>query len=473
MRPILRIAPALVVASVVAWTTTAAAPAAISPQLVVSAPELDLTGFSLAMNPSGTRSAVVQTGRRGARTQLLTRLGRGRSFGASQRLDDVRMRPGNGGFVLIKQPRASVSPDGSAVAAWLVTTVARRDGQPRYRLRFAIAPDGERFGRAHTLLSSARSQVELTGLLAGRRGLVVISWKRGQRVFVAVRRGARGFGAHQPIASDSDYGAPPTLALSPGGSVVIGWSPVAQPAAQAAILRAGALRFGPAQTVSAPGEPAYLARAVAGPGGAGVAWSLSGPFGLPARGTLRFARLGAGAGFAPPVTLADVHADGGPQVALPKLGVFTAWRHYTSVTEPGDNDMFSASRVAAAASWVGGAAPRRLSEPPALAHRPAVAALADRALIAWQQEPGSDVASPVHLAVAGADGWQPTQTIAADPSALGSGLKVTRMYDDERYSELDPALVAGSASALLAWTTREATSAESSHGQLRVVTYTP
>ena len=153
--------------------------------------------------------------------------------------------------------------------------------------------------------------------------------------------------------------------------------------------------------------------------------------------------------------------------------MLTAWRHYTTVTEPGDNDSFSASRIAAAASWLGGAAPRRLTEPPALAHRPAVAALSDRALIAWRQAPGGDAGSPVYLAVAGADGWQPTQTIAPDPAALGTGLKVTRMYDDEGDGTINPALAAGGRSALVAWITRVPRTSDSSHGQLRVATYTP
>jgi len=473
MRPLLRIAPVLALASAVAWTTTATAPAAISPQRVVSASDLDLSGFALAMNPSGARSAVVQTGTRGSRTQLLTRLGRGRSFGSSQRLDDVRSRPGNGGFVLITSPRVSVAPDGGAVAAWLITTVARRDAQPSYRVRVAIAPDGERFGRARTLLSSSRSRVELTGLIAGRRGLAVVSWRRGPWTLVAVRRGSKGFGAHQRVAGSTDYGSPVTLALSPGGSVVAGWSTADAPTAQAAVLRAGGRRFGAARTVSAPGEAARFGRAVAGPGGAGVAWSVATRFGDAANRALRFARLSSATGFAAPVTLADVDASGGPQVALPRLGVLTAWRHYSTETEPGDNDSLSASRIAAAASWAGGAAPRRLSEPPALARRPAVAALSDRALIAWQQAPGSDEGSPLYLAVAGAGGWQPTQTISPDPSAQGSGLTGTQLYDDEAYSSLDPAIVAGSRSALLGWMTREATSSQSSRGQLRVVTYTP
>ncbi len=473
MRPLVAIAPALALASAVAWTTTAAAPAAISPQRVVSASDLDLSGFALAMNPSGTRSAVVQTGTRGSRTQLLTRLGRGRSFGSSQRLDDVRTRPGNGGFTLITSPRVSVAPDGGAVAAWLITTVARRDAQPYYRVRVALAADGQRFGRAHTLVSASQGRVELTGLVAGRRGLAVVSWRRGERTLAAVRRGSTGFGEHQTIAGSTDYGSPVALALSPGGAVVAGWSSVTAPTAQAAVLRVDGRRFGSSRIVSAPGESARFGRAVAGPGGAGVAWSLATRFGDRANGTLRFARLRDAGGFATPVTLAGVGADGAPHVALPKLGVLTAWRHYTTVTEPGDNDSLSDSRIAAAASWVAGATPQRLTEPPALARRPVVAALADRALIAWQQAPGSDAGSPLFLAVATAGGWQPTATISPDPSELGSGLRVTRLYDDEGYGAVDPALAAGARSALVGWITRVPRTSETSHGELRVATYTP
>ena len=310
MRPLLHVAPALALAAIVACTAPAAAPAAISPQRAVSGSELDLSDFSIAINPAGARSAVVLTGARGSRTQVLTRLGRGRSFGPSQRLDDAAHASRQRRLRAVNAPKVSVAPDGGAVAAWLITTVPRPDAQPSYRVRVAIAPDGARFGRAHTLVSATTGRVELTGLIAGRRGLAVVSWRRGERTLAAVRRGSKGFGSHQAIAGGTDYGSPVTLALSPGGAVVAGWSSVQAPTAQAAILRAGGRRFGTARTVSAPGESARFGRAVAGPGGAGVAWSLATRFGDPANGTLRFARLRSADGFAAPVTLAGAGADG-------------------------------------------------------------------------------------------------------------------------------------------------------------------
>lgn len=467
---------ALTLALACGWAPTASQ-ATVSAPRIATASALDVEGFAIAMNPSGDRSAVVAEGvvrgTRGRRTQLVARFGRVRSLARGRTLENLRPGSGAGASVGISAPQVAVAPDGGAVAGWIVTTVTRRDGQPSYRLRVATAPDGRSFGRPRTLLTSARSQLELTAIVAGRGGLAVLGWRRGNRVEVAVRRNGR-FARPQRLSASSAYGVPPSLASAPGGAVVAAWSPAEGSAARAAVLPARARRFNRALSLSAPGEPANHARAAGGPGGAGVAWTVASPIGSPARGTLRFARLRTAAGtFAAPVTLADADASGGPHVAIPRVGIATAWRHLTIVSEAGDNDYIRTSRLAAAASWLNRAAPRRLSEPPALAARPALAALGDRALIAWEQTPAYNLGTPIRVAVAGPDGWLPTETIAPQGPPQGPASRVSGIDDDERPSATDLRVAAGRRSALLAWITYVPAPDGNPLGRVHVASYAP
>ncbi|CAN5160172.1 hypothetical protein BH20ACT16_BH20ACT16_02390 [soil metagenome] len=331
----------LAIAAVVAGTGASAAPAAVSPSTTVSFGGLAVEHFGIAMNPSGERSAVafegLVRGSRGRRTQLFARLGRGRSFGRRQQLDDVRSGPGVRAQGTISDVRVAVSPEGVAVAGWIVTTVAKRDGPVRRQVRIATAPAGKRFGRPQTVLvGSTNGTLYLAGLVVGDRGLTALCLERGNRVEVLVRRrvGAR-FAPRQQIGGDTPFEAPPSLALAPDGKILAAWTSQRDATAKGSVLRKGGLRFGPARTVSPPGEPTAYARAVAGPGGAGVSWRHSASPSTP----VRFARLRtADRTFTAPVTLADVPISGAPQVALPRLGFATAWRNYEVVTESGDND---------------------------------------------------------------------------------------------------------------------------------------
>ena len=104
--------------------------------------------------------------------------------------------------------------------------------------------------------------------------------------------------------------------------------------------------------MSAAGEPASYAGAVAGPGGAGVAWTMASVQNMPApvAGQVRFARLQAGA-FSAPVTLAEGAISGAGQLALPRGGAATTWRQYVDKTEPGDSDYFVNSQRSRSPRW--------------------------------------------------------------------------------------------------------------------------
>ena len=473
MNSSLRVGSALALAAGLGCATASSTQATVSGSKVVSGSGFGVQDFALAMNPAGERSAVTLVGPRGTRVQALTRLGSGDSLRSGLRLDDLRARNGSGGYVQISDPVTAVAPDGAAIAAWIVTSVERRDARPSYRLRVSTASSSGSFGRARTLLSSSSSQLSLTGAVAGRRGRAVLSWLRGSRVEVAVRSGSR-FGSPQVIGSSSDFDGPPQLAMSAGGTAVAAWSPTVGSAAMASVLRPAGRRFGTARRVSAPGEHTAYARAVAGPGGAGVAWTVDAPSAAPAAGVLRFARMRTAAGvFAAPVTLTSVDTDGAPHLALPRLGVLAAWRQFTTHTEPGDTDSITASRLEASSSWLDGAAPRRLSEPPALALRPVLAALGDRALVAWLEAPEYNVGTPVRLAVATAGGWQPTVTLPLDDPLQGPPSRTFGIDAGERRSALDLAIAAGGRSALLAWVTNISSADGRAAGRLRIAAYRP
>jgi len=467
----LRVVPALTLVAALGCAAAAPAQATVSPSSLVSAADFRVDDFSIAMNPAGERSAVTLVGERGTRLQVLARLGRGDSLRPGRRLEDLRARSGSGGYARFSDPVTAVAPDGAAIAAWIVTTVASRDGQPSYRLRVSTASPNGSFGSPRTLMSSRSSQLTLTGAVAHRGRRAVLSWLRGNRVEVAVRSGSR-FGTPRTIGSSRDYDGPPQLAISAGGTAVAAWSPTQGSAAMASVLRPTGRRFGVARSVSAPGERTAYARAVAGPGGTGVAWTVEAPSAIPAAGVLRFARMRTAAGtFAAPATLASLDTDGAPHVALPRLGVTTAWRQFTTHTEPGDTDSITASRLDGASSWLGGAAPKRLSEPRSLALRPVLAALGDRALVAWLEAPEFNVGTPVRLAVATAGGWQPTVTLPLDEPREGPPSRTFGIDAGERRSARDLAIAAGGRGALLGWVTSRQASDGSVSARLRIAAY--
>jgi hypothetical protein len=452
-----QVAPALTAATIIGLVGATAAPAAVSPPTWVSGIELDAAEFAVAMNPSGDRSALAYAGpvsrSRAGRTMLFAQLGHGRRFSSSQRLEDLRRGAGLRAQVRLSAVKVSVAGDGSAVAVWVVMTATRRFEHFRYRLRVARAPTGKRFERPRTALSATRP-FELTGLVAGRDGLAVVGLRRDERMQVVVARQGAAIAAPQDLGPSTVYAAPPSLAVAPGGSVLAAWSPTSASTAQAALLAPRGRRFGAARAVSAAGEAASYAGAVAGPGGVGVAWTTYSVKDIPwpVGGHVRFARLNSSAGdFAAPVTLADVTISGAAQVALPRGGATTTWRQYIDKTVPGDSDFFINSQLFAHAPLTGDTASRALSQLPAIAFRPVIGALGDRALIAWREAPVSTIGSRLRLAVAGPHGWEPTVTFANGGRDIQTTPE-TGIAEDERPAAGELTIATGVSSALLAWT---------------------
>ena len=460
------------------------APAAVSVSTWVSGSELDVAQFAVAMDPSGDRSALAYAGTvprsRGGRVMLVAQLGHGRRFWSSQRLDTLRRDTGVRAPVLLSAVKVSVAGDGSAVAVWVIMAT-RRSGHARYRLRVARAPAGLRFERPRTLLSTRR-HVELTGLVAERDGLAVVALRRDERVQVIVARPGAARPAPQDLGSSTVYVAPPSLVPIRGGGVLAAWSPTSASAARAALLAPRGRRFRAARAVSAAGEVARYAAAVAGPGGAGVAWTIrpSVPgepqqsYPWPVAGRVRFARLNSPTGhFSAPVTLADVTISGAGQVALPRGGAATTWRQYIEKTVSGDSDFLINSQLFAHAPFTGNTAARALSQLPAIAFRPVIGALGDRALIAWREVAMRTIGSRLRLAVAGPHGWAPTITFANARRDIIQTTPETGIAEDEYPAAGGLTIAAGASSALLAWTTLARQADGDRLHRVRVASYRP
>lgn len=408
-----------------------AAPAhadSLSSGRVVTPAGADVCDFHLATSPVGGRVALLYTtaeqGCGGSDVQLAARLGLGRNLGPVRALENPKLHA-RGTELGIFSADVAVSPDGSAVAAW----VARGRERDYDQLRVAVAPPGRGFRPARTLARRRTRkghvpEIAVAGVVAGSHGRAVVGWTAGPNGGTSLRAAVRArggrFGAPQTL---SRTGRSPheatqaSLAISPAGSVVVAWSTApARPAtAAAAVLRAGHRRFGATRLISSGGGVDTV-RAFAGPGGAAVTWSENRRIaGVPLR--LRLARLRGSGTLAAAQTVVEL--DPGPQAleidglqaAFPRRGPAAAWQVFRDISEAGDGRKDMTSIVAASPAAGSPTAARRLSDPAALTGLPTIGALTDRTLLAWPEHIGG--AWHLRLAVKPADGpWQPTRTLA-------------------------------------------------------------
>ena len=153
-----------------------------------------------------------------------------------------------------------MSPDGSAVAAW----VARGREREHDQLRVAIAPPGRGFRRARTVARRRTHrgyvpEIAVAGVVAGAHGRAVVGWTAGPNgstsLQVAVRAPGGRFAAPQTLTRSGrgpHTAAQASFAISPAEpSSRPGPRRRARPAtAAAAVLRAGHRRFGATRLIS-------------------------------------------------------------------------------------------------------------------------------------------------------------------------------------------------------------------------------
>jgi len=177
------------------------------------------------------------------------------------------------------QPRLSVAPDGTAVAAW-----AWHDSSG-WRVQAAVRKPGEAFGPAQTLSEPTPQARPWVTVAAGEGGRAAITWYVDgddhtlRTDLVAATAGRDGtFGT--PTRLDGDWGFyRVSLAVAPDGRALAAWIPTAWSLNQRVPLRvsdaAAGEAFGKARTLASGrgyvdgGDPVT---ALAPDGGAVVAW---------------------------------------------------------------------------------------------------------------------------------------------------------------------------------------------------------
>jgi hypothetical protein len=233
------------------------------------------------------------------------------------------------------QPRLAVGPDGTAAALWSESGPGRD-----VRIRVAIAAPGHGFGRARTI-DQRKNLFFPIAVAVQPGGRVVAIWPRSSgRLSYALGSRKHGFGAAREVTAVGSI-APQSVAVDPrDGTVLVayptplGLRPPVNSQAGVRTLTATAPAFSEPTVLSATGIIGEaVPAAVAGPGGSGVAFRLSG---LP--GSVRFARRAADGSFAASQQIA-VAAPGtfavDVGVALPTDGAaVAAWSLDTDGYEP-------------------------------------------------------------------------------------------------------------------------------------------
>ncbi|HWH10801.1 MAG TPA: hypothetical protein VG165_06705 [Solirubrobacteraceae bacterium] len=397
-------------------TTRSILTLAVATSLAASSPALAAAGLSTARTISGTGSAeqpqvavgaagrtLAVWNRQGGRFdlpkgQIDARLGQtGGSWGATQTLSTS----GSG-------PLAAVGSDSVAAVAW-ATLGAKRSNT----IYVSIARAGHSFGRA-VRVTSGVGVGGPTGLEVQPDGRVVVVWVRGiptpaaqpyrENVdFGLIAPGAQTL--HTGLAGIAGRGSP-TAALTADGTVLVASPTVLQlpgsgapdgnQQGQVVTLSPGAQVFTSLPEIFAvPGDANAEAdglAAVAGPGGAGVAFSAEGI----QPNLLELAPMLPSGFFGPPVAAASIDISSGlvgyagPVLALPGDGAQIAAFELEQLDSPTDEAVVSAQIMAAvrpsgAAAF---AAPTRLSGPPGVPSAPVSASAGGSTVVLWGQSTG-------------------------------------------------------------------------------------
>lgn len=190
---------------------------------------------------------------------------RAAEWGTPQRID---------GAVSLSQPVAAINARGDAVIAW-----STAGGAVRATLRARTG----RFGRAQTLANAGSGAQRGVSVAVATDGTAVVNWavtaRRSPRyrIRAAVCRRARCSAAQTIGSSTTAVRALPVVRFGPHGDAIVLWHRD-DVAAQLAVLRRGAARFGPASTLLRM-PLTELAWAPMPSGRLALVWTSSGPDG--------------------------------------------------------------------------------------------------------------------------------------------------------------------------------------------------
>lgn len=293
------------------------------------------------------------------------------------------------------QPRVAVGPDGTVAALWAQSGPGRD-----VRIRVAVAAPGRGFGRARTI-DQRKNLFFPIAVAVQPGGRVVAVWPRsGGGLSYAIGRRGHRFGAPRLLTATGAIGAP-SVAVDPrDGTVLVAYPTPAglQPPvnSQAAVrtLTATAQAFSDPTVLTALGiQGEAVPTAAAGPGGAGVAFRISGSV-----AGLAFARRTADGSFSAPQTI-GVAPPGtfaqGVGVALPTDGAaVAAWSVLTDPYEPMGRPLGTQTHASVALPGAGFGAGQALAPIGRTFSDPSVAAAGGEAFVATARTHG-----PVLLAV--------------------------------------------------------------------------
>lgn len=299
--------------------------------LAVAAPAAAAT-----ISPAHVRFPQVAVNAKGRTVVAWERLSHGR-FTVEARIGEAPTRLGSvRGLARIGyRPLVAVGADGTAAVEWTVPGPGRAT-----RVRVAIARPGRGFGRARTV-EQRKGNVWPTAIAIQPGGRVVAVWQRSSsRLAYALGLPGHRFGGGRALATTGSI-TRNSIAVDPrDGTVLVAYGTALRAApptnTQAAVraLTPAAQAFSDPVVLSALGIAGEaLPIAVAGPGGAGVGYTVSA--GVPG---LRFARRAADGSWAPPQTIAVSGAgtfSAGLGVTLPADGAaVAAWTADTDPYEP-------------------------------------------------------------------------------------------------------------------------------------------
>jgi hypothetical protein len=191
----------------------------------VSALGQDVRGFALATMPQGPAALAWRAGREsdGQILVLLWRLGG--AFPTARALTGVGVLPpaSRAGTRIIENavPAVATGSDGWALAAWL----ARGPKNCGYVVRAAVRAPGREFDRA-ARASGRCAHASRPDVAVADRGLGLVTWRQGQRLYGAVATGRRL--GHARLLSAHPVSPGPALAAT-GDRIVAAWRRVSGP----------------------------------------------------------------------------------------------------------------------------------------------------------------------------------------------------------------------------------------------------
>lgn len=274
-------------------------------------------------------------------------------------------------------PEVAFGRGGDALVFW-----TRFDGTNR-RVQAAFRPPDGTFGPAQNISDPGQDAFE-PQFAFDRAGNTIAVWTRSdgtnRRVQAAFRPAGWGFGAPMNLSEAGQHAFSPQVAVDPLGNALAIWdrSDGTNRRVQAA-FRASDRSFGPAQTISEPGQDAFSPRVVFNSlGNATAVWRRFDGTNV----VLQAAFRPAGGSFGAAQTISEPGQRGEPQLAVdPPSNAVAVWEH----SDGPDNRIQAAVRLADKPF----AAPDTISEAGEEVSEPQLAVNGGGALVIWQRSNGT------------------------------------------------------------------------------------